>query len=479
METVVRRRQELHAAFVDQVGGGADIWGLVAHHLNVALCAMLRRVDLHTDLVDVGRARDGRDGRPISENFGGGSRATWFVDAERAGDPLLLVVREESGEGAFSGSVLSLARESVVYRALRETPVRIPRLLAAKDDGQALLIERVAGTADLARLSHDERETALFEFVDAIAELHAVDVDTLSLDGFTRPREGADRALTELDLWTDLAPDVAGPADPEIVYALTWLRAHVPEAVGRTVLVQGDTGPGNFVVADGHLTGLVDWEFAHLGDAMDDLAWLEYRLRRTADAPTFDALVARYEARAGRAVDHDAIAYYAVLVQVRCAITTARTIARGGGAVGLTGYLVAHRRFLQGITEALTRALDATPVAAPDFVPVESAESSHYDRALDDLETGVLPELQDPAVKLRARSAATLLRHFRAVDRIGDAVARLEAHDLERLLGPGTHDPDGEPLRSHVADAGARGDLDVLAYLARRAAGNVALWPDA
>ena len=138
-----------------------------------------------------------------------------------------------------------------MYRALRETAVRIPRLLAA--DG------RRPGTADRtgrrapptsARLSHDERETALFEFVDALAELHAVDVDTLSLDGFARPVDAADHALAELDLWTGLAPDVGGPADPEIVYALAWLRAHAPETVGRTVLVQGDTGPGNFVAAE-------------------------------------------------------------------------------------------------------------------------------------------------------------------------------------------------------------------------------------
>jgi hypothetical protein len=46
------------------------------------------------------------------------------------------------------------------------------------------------------------------------------------------------------------------------------------------------------------------------------------------------------------------------------------------------------------------------------------------------------------------------------------------------LLGPGDHDPDGERLRRRAADAGARGDREALAYLARRAARNVALWPD-
>ena len=100
-----------HEAEERSVGGV----GLVAHGLNVALCAMLRRVDLRSDLVDWVEHETGATVVRTRRNFGGGSRATWFVDAERAGEPLALVVREESGEGTFSGSVLSLARESEVY----------------------------------------------------------------------------------------------------------------------------------------------------------------------------------------------------------------------------------------------------------------------------------------------------------------------------------------------------------------------------
>ena len=175
-----------------------------------------------------------------------------------------------------------------------------------------------------------ERTAALFDFVDALAELHAVEVDRLALEGFARPADAADHALLDLALWTSLLGEVGAPPDPEIVYALAWLRRHPPAAVVRTVLVQGDTGPGNFVADGGRVTALVDWEFAHLGDPVDDLAWVEYRLARTPGAPAFDVLTARYEARTGVTVDRAALAYYAVLVQVRCAITTARTIARGG-----------------------------------------------------------------------------------------------------------------------------------------------------
>ena len=441
---------------------------------------MLRGVDLDPGLVQWIEAQTGATVVDARRTFGGGSRITWFVDVERAGVGSALVLRQESGAGAFSGSVLSLAREGAVYRALRDTAVRVPRLHAARDDGQALLIERAVGTADLWRLTDGERTAALFDFVDALAELHAVEVDRLALEGFPRPADAADHALLDLALWTSLLGEVGAPPDPEIVYALAWLRRHPPAVVARTVLVQGDTGPGNFVADGGRVTALVDWEFAHLGDPVDDLAWVEYRLARTPGAPAFDVLTARYEARTGVTVDRAALAYYAVLVQVRCAITTTRTIARGGGAVGLAGYLVAHRRFLEGITVALGRAARCRAAGATPVRPIARRRRRRlYDRALDDLETGVVPRLGDPVVKLRARSAATLLRHFRAVDAIGRAVADAEREDLERLLGPGDHDPDGEAPGSSGRHRGY-GWRPRRPRLPRAPGGAraVALWPD-
>jgi tRNA A-37 threonylcarbamoyl transferase component Bud32 len=47
-----------------------------------------------------------------------------------------------------------------------------------------------------------------------------------------------------------------------------------------SVLVHGDFGPQNMLLdASGHLAALVDWEFAHLGDPIEDLAWAEWIVR--------------------------------------------------------------------------------------------------------------------------------------------------------------------------------------------------------
>ena len=64
------------------------------------------------------------------------------------------------------------------------------------------------------------------------------------------------------------------------------------------VLVQGDTGPGNFMFDAGRLTAITDWELAHWGDLHDDLAWILVRdtLERF---PELDARLADYERASG------------------------------------------------------------------------------------------------------------------------------------------------------------------------------------
>jgi hypothetical protein len=56
----------------------------------------------------------------------------------------------------------------------------------------------------------------------------------------------------------------------------------VPELDGEgPVIVHGDFGPQNmlFDLDAGRVTGLLDWEFAHHGDAIEDLAWAEWIVR--------------------------------------------------------------------------------------------------------------------------------------------------------------------------------------------------------
>jgi aminoglycoside phosphotransferase len=56
--------------------------------------------------------------------------------------------------------------------------------------------------------------------------------------------------------------------------------AVVPGLTGTgDVIVHGDFGPQNLLIDHGEVTALLDWEFAHRGQPVEDLAWAEWIVR--------------------------------------------------------------------------------------------------------------------------------------------------------------------------------------------------------
>jgi aminoglycoside phosphotransferase (APT) family kinase protein len=74
-------------------------------------------------------------------------------------------------------------------------------------------------------------------------------------------------------------------------------------AVGEqgAFLVHGDFGPNNVLLDDRALavTAVVDWEWAHAGDPVEDLAWCEFivRLHHPAESAALDGFYAAYGSR--------------------------------------------------------------------------------------------------------------------------------------------------------------------------------------
>ncbi len=54
----------------------------------------------------------------------------------------------------------------------------------------------------------------------------------------------------------------------------------VPGLAGSgSVIVHGDFGPQNVLIEGGEVRALLDWEFAHVGHPVEDLAWAEWIVR--------------------------------------------------------------------------------------------------------------------------------------------------------------------------------------------------------
>ena len=126
----------------------------------------------------------------------------------------------------------------------------------------------------------------------------------------------------------------------------TGYAGFAPEKVSRISLVQGDTGPGNFVFDGNELTAIVDFEWGHFGDPLEDLGNVCVREFWTPSGCLDGALLARYEKASGIPVDLATVRYYRVQQNVRgmIPIHAATRFAGARGAAGLVSRLPVHRR---------------------------------------------------------------------------------------------------------------------------------------
>ena len=265
----------------------------------------------------------------------GASRATWLV---RLATGAACVLRADTGDGPMAGTALTLAREAAVYAALSGGAVPIPRLLAAKPEGDALLVERAPGSESLEGLAPPARARVMDAYVDALAVLHGVDAGRLALPGFARPEPG-DPARAELALWRGVfEARVTRPA-PLARFAFAWLERNAPRHADRIALCHGDVGPGNFLHAEGRVSALLDWEFAHLGDPLDDLGWLCFRGHHLHDGiGDLDAQLARWSQRTGLPADRRRIAWYRALVMLRMLVSCQAALDSGAASLDRTVY---------------------------------------------------------------------------------------------------------------------------------------------
>ena len=78
----------------------------------------------------------------------------------------------------------------------------------------------------------------------------------------------------ELDHWEHIFDTDEAEPQPIARAAIRWLRANPPPPAQMLSVVHGDYRTGNFLYDEaGDIHGVLDWEMAHLGDPLEDLAW--------------------------------------------------------------------------------------------------------------------------------------------------------------------------------------------------------------
>jgi aminoglycoside phosphotransferase (APT) family kinase protein len=215
--------------------------------------------------------------------FGGASRETWrFELHERAGGrdavhPLIL-----RRDPAASLIDTERRREFAACRAFEGTGVPVPRTWWLEEDpsvlGQPFFVMSAvegceSGPMKLQAPPFATHHARIAEQLwTALGRIARTDPGAL---GEAAAPVAADAAWRrELDHWSG-AIDGAGPEPQPIARAaIRWLHAHPPPPAQRVGVVHGDFRVGNVLVApDGELRAVLDWEMAHAGDPLEDLAW--------------------------------------------------------------------------------------------------------------------------------------------------------------------------------------------------------------
>ncbi len=246
----------------------------------------------------------------IARIHGGASRETYRVRVAYRRDGREeqrgLILRRDP-----PGSLIDTDRriEFSAYRAFEGTRVPVPGALWLEQDPGHLdrpffVMEEIEGceASPTALLmppyaAHADRiALQKWSILGEIARARPEECGLVGVFPEVRPERAWAR---ELDYWEGVIDADALEPQPIARAAIRALRRTSPPPPPRLHVVHGDYRTGNFLVdASGTIRGILDWEMAHLGDPLEDLAWSLNRIWCWARDDRVGGLVSRERALA-------------------------------------------------------------------------------------------------------------------------------------------------------------------------------------
>jgi len=234
----------------------------------------------------------------LARATGGNAQETWLVTL--AGPPPRRLVVRRSSPGSMSFT--SRRDEFAVLQSLVASGLPVPAPIALSPDGSWLATELLPG-GPVRRLDPGTRHAIGGQLGMLLARLHRRDATgTTSVDAtrseLARWRHRWERCRVE-------APILDG--------LLAWLERNLPSRTRPAVQLWGDPGPHNLLVDGDRISGLLDWELAHLGDPLDDLGAAVWACFDQLDA---DDVVEAWQTGVDEPVEPDLLDYFVVLACV-------------------------------------------------------------------------------------------------------------------------------------------------------------------
>lgn len=264
--------------------------------------------------------------QPLSGGFG---KQTIIFAAEGKQLSGEYVIRRDIGDNAgLDTSCHLIHREYPVIRAAFEKGFPAPDALWLDTEhrllpgGHFIVMRRapgkVAGNFFGAQTSIPEDLADIL--ADKMAQLHAIEplhglgdlTDTITPELWDMPlQQCVERYIRN---WYEFYLRENHTPSPSLVALYGWLLDNIPDSPGVPRLIHGDIGFHNFLIHEGRMSALVDWEFAHIGDPAEELGYVKVTVGQSLD---WDRFMARYKAAGGKDVSPETLRFYGVWAYVR------------------------------------------------------------------------------------------------------------------------------------------------------------------
>ena len=292
--------------------------------------------------IDAGSLRDYLVGRDLvmsdaaivlQRSALGYSKDTYLIRVEEPGRAARTVVIRRDLPGGPSRT--TVVDEFPLISALHERGYPLAAPLFVEPDpavlGQPFLVtEGAPGSPDLADWEDDPtaRRATAFDLAGFLGRLHGMSVDGLPVRRSGPARSPAGELAAYFREWRGYW-DECGPTDLGVIpQAFELLETRLPQAE-RLSLIHSDVGFHNILVDQGRISAVLDWEFSHLGEPEEDLAYCRPAVELLAP---WDLFIERYHAAGGPTISGDRLRAYQLWRGVRnatCCALGLRAFNRG------------------------------------------------------------------------------------------------------------------------------------------------------
>ena len=216
----------------------------------------------------------------LARIHGGASRETYSFDLIAADETRAMILRRDPADSLIE---TERALEFAAYRSLEGANVPAPRALVLAADCNVIgapffVMEQVENPqtgSPFNLASFGKHGPAIGRDMFAVlGRIAAIDPHKSALAKTTATPAPSECWRRELDHWANVIAEDSLEPQPIAQAAIRRLRANPPPPPAQLSIIHGDYRIGNFLHdGAGAITGVLDWEMAHIGDAHEDLGW--------------------------------------------------------------------------------------------------------------------------------------------------------------------------------------------------------------